>query len=104
MKLYWTPIGIESLKTTSNFITTHWNTEVLDHFLDLTDKRIKLIKANPKIAPTIDHTNYRRLIIHKHVSLFYIIDHKIIKILLLWDNRQNPRDLIEKLTIANKSK
>lgn len=99
--IFWTPIGLESLKEAQSFILEHWNEQVLDYFLDLIDKRIEQLKSNPKLAPIIESTEYRKLLIHKNVSIFYTLESKIIKILLVWDNRQDPGILKEKLTDAN---
>ncbi|WP_222933091.1 type II toxin-antitoxin system RelE/ParE family toxin, partial [Fulvivirga aurantia] len=86
---------------TKEFISKQWNNEVVEYFLDLIDKRILQIKSNPNIAPLIPNTQFRKLLIHKSVSLFYINTGKLTKVLLLWDNRQNPIDLTNKLTVAN---
>jgi len=75
---------------------------VIDYFLDLVDKRIEQIKTNPHIAPLIENTEFRKLIIHKNVSLFYMNSDDVIKVLLIWDNRQNPKELTKKLIIADK--
>lgn len=101
-KVYWTPVAIKSLKETREFISKQWNQQVIDYFLDLIDKRIEQIKTNPHIAPLIENTEFRKLIIHENVSLFYMNSGDLIKILLIWDNRQNPKKMTEKLTIANK--
>jgi plasmid stabilization system protein ParE len=100
-KIFWTPIGLESLRVAQSFILVHWNQHVLDYFLDLIDKRIDQLKSNPKLAPKVESTEYRKLLIHKNVSIFYTLESEIIKILLVWDNRQDPRTLKEKLTDAD---
>ncbi len=100
-RIFWTPIGLESLREAQAFILEHWNQQVLEYFLDLIDKRIDQLKSNPKLAPIIESTEYRKLLIHKNVSIFYTLEPEIIKILLVWDNRQDPRTLKEKLTNAN---
>ncbi len=100
-KIFWTPIGLESLKESQSFILKHWNQTVLEHFLNLIDKRINQLIANPKLAPMLDSTEYRKLVIHKNISIFYMEDSEIIKILLVWDNRQDPIVLKNKLTRAN---
>ena len=100
-KIFWTPIGLESLREVQSFILEHWNQHVLDYFIDLIDKRIDQLKSNPKLAPIIESTEYRKLLIHKNVSIFYTLESEIIKILLVWDNRQDLRTLKEKLTDAN---
>ncbi len=100
-KIFWTPIGLESLKESQAFILKHWNQKVLEHFLNLVEKRIDQLIANPKLAPMLDSTEYRKLVIHKNISIFYTVDSEIIKILLVWDNRQDPIALKNKLTNAN---
>jgi len=96
-KIFWTPIGLESLRECQVFILKHWNNKVLEHFLSLIDKRVDQLKLNSKLAPTIGSTQYRKLVIHKNISIFYIEDSDIIKILLIWDNRQDPKMLKDKL-------
>lgn len=100
-KIFWTPIGLESLRESKEFILKHWSRKVLEHFLDLIDKRVEQLKFNPKLAPIIDSTEYRKLVIHKNISVFYTEDFELVKILLVWDNRQDPRVLKTKLTNAN---
>ena len=100
-KVLWTPIGLNSLKEIQSFILEHWNEQVLEHFLDLVDRRIEQLRLNPKLAPTINSSKYRKLVIHKNISIFYINERTITKILLVWDNRQNPIHLKRKLTDAN---
>ncbi len=100
-KIFWTPIGLESLKEAQSFILEHWDQQVLAYFLDLVDKRIEQLRSNPKLAPIIESTEYRKLLIHKNVSIFYTLESEIIKILLVWDNRQDPQTLKERLTDAN---
>lgn len=100
-KIFWTPIGLESLREAKVFILEHWNNKVLEHFLDLIDKRVEQLTLNSQLAPIIDSTEYRKLVIHKNISVFYAEYSERVKILLVWDNRQNPRVLKAKLTNAN---
>ena len=100
--IFWTPIGLKSLKEAKVFILEHWDHKVLEHFLDLIDERINQLALNSKLAPIIDSTEYRKLVIHKNISIFYTVDSEIVKILLVWDNRQNPNVLKGKLINANK--
>lgn len=101
-KIFWTPIGLESLKESQAFVLKHWNQKVLEHFLNLIDKRVEQLMLNPELAPIINSTEYRKLVVHKNISIFYIIDSNIIKILLVWDNRQDPIALRNKLTNGGK--
>ena len=67
-RVFWTPLAIRSLKETKNFILKHWNNQVLDYFLDLIDRRIEQVQINPRIAPAIMETDFRKLVIHKNIS------------------------------------
>lgn len=98
MKVFWTPVGKKSLTETVIFITELWDSKVADEFLNQLDYRIEQIKQNPEIAPSFKNSGIRQLIIHKSVSLFYKSNSEQIKLLLVWDNRQDPAQLFEKLT------
>lgn len=101
-KVIWTPTARKSLQQTTDFITELWNDQVAEEFLNQLDYRIKQIQRNPELAPTFRNSEFRQLIIHKSVSLFYRNNPEHLKLLLVWDNRQNPAELLEKLTYAKK--
>lgn len=96
---FWTPIAIESLREVINFLSITWNDEIIDRFFLLIDEKIDLIQRNPEIGLKLENSQFRKIIIHKNTTLFYEIDQPIIKILLIWDNRQNPEDLRKKLEL-----
>ncbi len=95
--IFWTPIGIESLQEVVNFLSETWNEEIIDRFFLLIDEKIKLIQRNPEIGLKLENSQFIKIVIHKNTTLFYEIDQSVIKILLIWDNRQNPEDLWKKL-------
>jgi plasmid stabilization system protein ParE len=98
MKILWTPVGVKSLEETVNFITERWDGQIADKFLNQLDYRIGQIHQNPEIAPTFKNSDYRQLLIHESISIFYKTDREVIKILLIWDNRQDPAKLLKKIT------
>lgn len=98
----WTPVGKNSLKETVNFISKLWNSRVKNKFLNQLDYRIEQIQQNPELAPRFKNSEFRQLLIHKSASLFYKNYPGYLKLLLVWDNRQNPAHLLEKLTASNK--
>jgi len=100
-KLIWTPTAIRSLQLIIDFLEEIWNQQVIDAFLNKLDFRIEQIKINPELAPTFENSDLRQLLIHKSVSLFYRNSPEHLKILLIWDNRQNSTELFRKLTDAN---
>lgn len=100
-KIIWSPIGKQSLKETTSFISALWNQHIVDEFLDKLDYRIEQIQHNPKLASSYNSSEFRQLLVHKSVSIFYRDNPEYIKILLVWDNRQDPKKLFEKLTNSN---
>lgn len=97
-RVIWTDTALESLQETYRFITEIWNADIAEQLLDRIDLRITQVQENPELAPSLSGTEYRQLIIHESVSLFYKIYPEYIKLLLVWDNRQDPKKLFKKLT------
>lgn len=98
----WTETAKNTLRETSDFILNLWNIQVNENFLDQLEYRIRQLQNNPELGPIFANTNYRKLVIHKTVSLYYVDNPNYIKILVIWDNRSDPDELLEKLTDANK--
>jgi len=101
MKLFWTPIGLESLKEYKEFLIRTWDEKMFDEFSRKLTDRLDLLKENPNLGQIFDDGIFRRLVLHKNSSLFYKIESDYIKLLLIWDNRQNLAQLERKLISAN---
>ena len=89
-KVIWTPSSKKSLQETIEFLSETWNEEVVNDFLNQIDYRISQIQEAPRIAPLVESSKFRKLLIHKSISLFYRNYPEYIKIILIWDNRQDP--------------
>ncbi|WP_420579685.1 type II toxin-antitoxin system RelE/ParE family toxin [Reichenbachiella sp.] len=97
----WTETAKQTFNETSDFILDFWNEQVRENFLDQLEYRIRQIQHNPELGPVYEHTDFRKLVIHKSISLFYVNKKDFIKLLVIWDNRSDPDQLLEKLTDAN---
>lgn len=98
------PVAVKSLEETVNFISELWNEEITEEFFNQLDHRIRQIQENPELAPTLKNSEFRQLLIHESVSLYYRDYPEYLKLLLVWDNKQNPLHLIDKLNEANRRK
>ena len=74
-----------------------WNEDVADNFLDRLDDRIEQLKVNPRIGPTYEQTEFRQLLIHPLVTLYYELKVDHINLTLVWSNKQDPDELREQL-------
>ncbi|WP_424964040.1 type II toxin-antitoxin system RelE/ParE family toxin [Ekhidna sp.] len=101
-KVIWAPTARRSLRRTSDFISELWNEQVKSEFLNQLNFRVDQIRRNAELTPTFQDSEVRKLVIHKSVSLYYLNDPEHIRLLLIWDNRQNPADLYKQLTDSNK--
>jgi len=101
-KVIWAPTARRSLRQTSDFISELWNEQVKTEFLNQLNFRIEQIQRNPELATTFEDSEVRKLVIHKSVSLFYLNQPEHIRLLLIWDNRQNPTELYRKLIDVNR--
>ena len=102
-KVIWTPTARKSLQHASDFLSELWSDQVAAEFLNQLDFRISQIQKNPELAPSFELSEFRQLLIHKSISLFYRNFPGYIKLLLVWDNRQNPAEMMNRLTDANNS-
>ena len=97
-KAIWTDYAKESLQQTIDFLETQWGSEFKEDLITLIDKRINQVVLNPNIAPFLEGTSFKKLLIHKHLTIFYSVFPNTVKIILVWDNRQNPDNLEKTLT------
>ena len=97
MKLRWMKRAVKHLDTIYDFLAKKNEQaaiKVYNEFLDTADtlltfplagKEEDVLKENPK--------NYRSLVACKHYKLIYRIEKNIIKIVAVWDCRQNLKKL-----------
>ena len=97
-RVIWTPTARKSLKKTSGFVLELWNEKVLDEFLNQLNSRINQIQQYPELAPKFEDSQIRSLVIHKSITLFYLNSADHIRLLLVWDNRQDPAKLYQQLS------
>lgn len=97
MRTVWTPLGLKSLDITADFIEEQWNEDVANSFLDRLDERIEQLKRNPRIGPTYEQTEFRQLLVHPLVTLYYEFKTDYISLTLVWANKKDPDELREEL-------
>ncbi|MEB2774921.1 type II toxin-antitoxin system RelE/ParE family toxin [Algoriphagus sp. D3-2-R+10] len=93
----WSNEALQSLTDCVDFLEKAWNEKIIDDFLRLLDEKVYLISLNPRIGEKVFYTDFRKALVHKNVSIYYKESYQEIKILLVWDNRQNPENLYKKL-------
>jgi len=95
LEVFWTPTAIKQ----RNQVFEYWNerNKSTSYSLKLNTKiksRINLLKTNSELGKKTEYKNTRAVSMG-HYSILYKKMHSKIIITGFWDNRQNPKKLIE---------
>jgi len=75
MEIVWTNNALNSLDKNIDYLKKKWSYKDIDNFLQIVDEKITLLKQNPEIGTICEFKpTLRRLVITKHITLFYEID------------------------------
>ena len=97
-KILWSDEALKNLKLIIEYLENNWTQKELTQFAKLLDKRLALIEHNPYSFPLIDnYSNLRRSVLSKQTSIYYQIIGQNVRLITLFDNRQNPEQLTNKL-------
>jgi plasmid stabilization system protein ParE len=92
--IIWSPLAEKDFTNILLYLQEHWNEDVLENFIDITDELIEQIILNPKQFPIIHKTKkIRKCVLTKHNTLFYRIGNESVVIMRIYDNRQDPKKL-----------
>lgn len=95
-KIIWTDEALANLAKIINYLEQRWTEREIRTFSRLLDRQINLIQSHPEIFPTTSTSNrLRKSVLTKQTTIYYRIDEMEIRIVTLFDNRQNPGKLKE---------
>ena len=82
------------LENLFEFSTSNWSVTVKNDFIIKLNKYVSIIRKQPESFPSSEkEKGLRKCVITKQTTLFYRFDEKSIKIVTLFDTRQNPKKL-----------
>lgn len=96
-KLLWSDEALNNLKGIVDYLENRWTKREIKKFALLLEKQLKLIEENPFLFAESNKSNgLRKSVLSRQTTIYYrIIDYEI-RIITLFDNRQNPNSLINK--------
>lgn len=90
----WSPSSEKDLESILDYLQNNWDYQVLQSFIEITEKLINQISINPKLFPVIfEKKKIRKCVLTKHNTLFYRERRTHIDILRIYDARQDPSKL-----------
>lgn len=89
-----TPIAANDFDNVVNYLMYKWGVSVTNDFIERFEKVIVLLSQNPAMFPFFDKSkNMQKCIVTKHNILYFKEMNDAIKILTIFDTRQNPEKL-----------
>jgi len=96
-KLIWSDEALKNLQGIIEYLEFNWTGREIKNFVQLLDKQLKLIERNPFLFALSDKSNgLRKSVLSKQISIYYRVMNYEVRIIALFDNRQNPNKLIHK--------
>ncbi len=95
-KLIWSDEAIKNLKGIIDYLENRWSEREIRKFAQLLDKQLNLIKSNPFLFAESEKSNgLRKSVLSKQITIYYSVLNREIRVVTLFDNRQNPNILIK---------
>ena len=94
LNVIWTAESIRNLESILNYLRTKWTEREVTNFIAKLDKAISLISTRPNLFRLTKYRQQiRKCVLTKQTSIYYAVGRSEIKIISLFDNRQNPDKL-----------
>ena len=94
-KLIWSDEALNNLKDIIDYLENRWTERQIKKFAQLLDKQLKLIEENPYLfSQTARSNGLRKAVLSSQTTIYYRITDNDVRIITLFDNRQNPNKLI----------
>jgi len=89
-----TPVAIKNYDNIVTYLTRKWGTATANNFIDRFDQVQRAISRNPGIYPFEDRIKQiQKCMLTKHNVIYFKEYDEMIKILTIFDTRQNPDNL-----------
>ncbi len=96
-KVVWTQIAARQRRSILEFwVNRNISNTYSRKLLRLSNEKTKLIAQNPKLFKKVDFPD-THMAAMGHFSIFYKFNSKEVIITAFWDNRQDPKNLLEEL-------
>lgn len=97
--IIWEPNADVSYFEDIDFIFLKWNLKEVQKFQELVFNSIERLALNPTIEIFLKAQNIYSLVVSKQTTLYYKIDsdNLVVYLVLFWNNKKNPQDLMKLL-------
>lgn len=93
----WSDEALKNFKSIIDYLENRWTRREIKKFIQLLDHQLERIIDNPFLfAESEQSDGLRKSVLSKQTTIYYRIEKFEIRIVTLFDNRQNPSKLTEK--------
>ena len=91
-----THLAIVDYEIVTDYLITKWGINVANNFIERFDQVLILLSKNTSIYPFVDTVKRtQKCVLTKHNVLYFIETDDIIKIVTIFDTRQDPKKLTD---------
>jgi len=81
-----------------DFLENEWSIKVRNNFIQKLDKSLKHIQRLPESFPESQKINgLRKCVVTRQTTIFYKYTDATIDVVMIFDNRKNPKSLIKEI-------
>lgn len=89
MDVIWAPQAKKDFWNNIDYLEAEWSEKSALHFIKKVDTTIVLLKNDTVLFLKTNYKNVYKIVITKHISLYYRIENETIQLLRFWNNFQD---------------
>lgn len=89
MDVIWAPQAKKDFWNNIDYLEAEWSEKSALHFIKKVDTTIALLKNDTVLFLKTNYKNVYKIVITKHISLYYRIENETIQLLRFWNNFQD---------------
>jgi plasmid stabilization system protein ParE len=90
----WSSRANRDVRENIEYLETHWSTKITKKFLARLREKVQSIAESPEMYRATDKDQkVHQAVLDKHRTIYYSVETDFVRIITLWDNRQNPANL-----------
>jgi plasmid stabilization system protein ParE len=90
MNVIWAPQAKKDFWNNIDYLEAEWSEKVAFNFIQKVNTAITLLQNDNVLFIKTNYRNVYKIVITKHISLFYRIENNNLELLRFWNNFQSP--------------
>ena len=89
MNVIWAPQAKQDFWNNIDYLEAEWSEKVAQNFIDKVNTTIKLLKNDNVLFIKTNYKSVYKIVITKHISLYYRIENTNLELLRFWNTFQD---------------